>query len=468
MLFNSIQFLIYLPLVWLLYFSLPHKYRWIWLLAASYFFYGFWKYQFVFLMAFTSIVDWFCALQIRKQADQQRARKFVWISVCSNLSILFFFKYFNFFFGGSPLAQWLYQQDALAWAVELARFTIPAGISFYTFQSISYVVDVYRQKENPEKSLPRQMLFVSFFPQLVAGPIERFSNLHGQLFSRHRVNYENLSNGFRLLLYGFFLKVCVADNLAAVADRFYGNHLAFTVSSAWLAAFAFCFQVYADFFGYSLLAQGAAKLFGIDLMDNFRKPYLARNVPEFWQRWHISLSTWFRDYIYFPMGGSRLGAQRMMMNVMVVFLVSGLWHGANWTMLLFGASQGLLYWFDAWLFRRSPESQGWLAWIYRAKTVFFFMMTLVFFRSMHIAQSADVYTMLVGKQGGEAVLTMPIMTWVMLGLFMLADLVLTDRRFDLWIGRFSWIWRWSVYSLLLVLIWVYGGTVNHPFVYFQF
>ena len=468
MLFNSVQFFLFLPLVWALYFLLPHRFRWIWLLGSSYFFYGYWKYEFVILMAITSLIDWFCARNIVANTSQTLRKRFLWFSILSNLSILFFFKYFNFFFGHSPLARWLYNTEAMAWAVELARYPIPAGISFYTFQSISYVVDVYRGKDSAEHSLPRFMLFVAFFPQLVAGPIERFSHLQRQLFSRNNIRYENLSAGFRLLLYGLFLKVCVADNLAASADQFYGAHKLYNNSSAWLAALAFCFQVYADFFGYSLMAQGSAKLFGIELMDNFLKPFLARNVPEFWQRWHISLSTWFRDYIYFPLGGSRAGKLRMLVNVMIVFLVSGLWHGANWTMILFGAAQGVLYWFDHFVFGKAPARKDAIAWLHRAKTVFFFLLSLVFFRSMSLRQSTDVYGMLAGIPAGEAQLHIPLVTWFMLLAFILLDLFITRDRFDRWIGKRSTLVRWSCYSVFMLSIWMFGGTVNHPFVYFQF
>ncbi|MBU6325221.1 MAG: MBOAT family protein [Bacteroidetes bacterium] len=468
MLFNSIPFLIFLPLVWAVYFLLPFRLRWVWMLGSSYFFYGYWKFEFVFLMAFTSLVDWYCGSQIKSSSDPRRRKLFLWFSILSNLLILFFFKYFNFFFGSSELAHWLYRQDAAAWAVELARYTIPAGISFYTFQSISYVVDVYRGHDEAERSLPRFMLFVSFFPQLVAGPIERFSNLQSQLFSPQKVTYENLRYGFRLLLYGLFLKICVADNLAAVADQFYGAHRIYSSAAAWTAAAAFCVQVYADFFGYSLMAQGAARLFGIDLMDNFLKPFLGRNIPEFWQRWHISLSTWFRDYLYIPLGGSRKGTSRMLGNVMLVFLVSGLWHGANWTMILFGAAQGVFYWLDYFFFKKAASAQGWYAAFSRVKTVFIFMLTLVFFRSVSLAQSTEVYRMLFSGAPGTAGLSIPAMTLFMVAMFLVLDLWFTKKRFDLWMDDFPWPARWLGYSTLCCLIWMFGGTVNHPFVYFQF
>ena len=468
MLFNSIPFLFFLPLVWAVYFLLPMRFRWIWMLGSSYFFYGYWKFEFVFLMAFTSLVDWYCARGIKDSSDERRRKWLLWTSILSNLLILFFFKYFNFFFGNSELARWLYRQELAAWAVELARYTIPAGISFYTFQSISYVVDVYRGNDQAERSLPRFMLFVSFFPQLVAGPIERFSNLQNQLFAPQQVQYQNLRYGFRLLLYGLFLKICVADNLAAVADQFYGAHRIFNTAAAWTAAAAFCVQVYADFFGYSLMAQGAARLFGIDLMDNFLKPFLGRNIPEFWQRWHISLSTWFRDYLYIPLGGSRKGTAKMLLNVMLVFLVSGLWHGANWTMILFGAAQGVFYWMDYFFFKKASKAIGWYAWFSRLKTVFIFMLTLVFFRSVNLPQSTEVYGMLFTGASGTAGLSIPAITLFMVLLFLVLDLGLTRKRFDFWMDDFPWYTRWATYSSFCCLIWMFGGTVNHPFVYFQF
>lgn len=471
-LFNSVEYWIFLPLVWLLYFALPFKIRWIWLLLASYVFYGFWKAEFAALMAFTSIIDWQCGLRVARGSSKPVRLFWLWFSIASNVAMLFMFKYFDFALGDSELARKLYSSNFTAWIIELGRFTIPAGISFYTFQSISYVVDVYRGHERAENNLFRFMLYVSFFPQLVAGPIERFGKLHSQLFRFHEPVWRDISRGARLLLYGLFLKVCVADNLAHVVDQFYGDPESYGRTSAWIAVFAFTFQVYADFFGYSLLAMGSAALFGIHLMDNFNKPFIAKSIPEFWHRWHISLSTWFRDYLFVPVGGNRRGPVVLALAVLLVFFTSGLWHGANSTMIVFGLSQGVLYLFDRFVFGKIQlEGKAWDV-FRQIKTGFFFMITLVWFRSVNMPQSARVFDILgLGETGrGKTLLTLDI-PWhipAFLILFLLLDLKIMRERADDWFGKFNMPLRWGMYGILLLFIWVWGGAVNHPFVYFQF
>lgn len=468
MLFNSVQYWIFLPLVWLLYFSIPAKHRWIWLLLASYVFYGFWKVEFAALMALTSIIDWICAKYIEKNSSKPKRLFWLWFSILSNVGMLFMFKYFDFALGDSALARKLYSSNATAWIIELGKYTIPAGISFYTFQSISYVVDVYRKEETAQKSLPRFMLFVSFFPQLVAGPIERFGKLNSQLFAKYTPQWNDIQNGTRILLYGLFLKVCVADNLASVADAYYANPALYNTASAWTAIFAFAFQVYTDFFGYSLLAQGSALLFGIHLMDNFNKPYIAKSIPEFWHRWHISLSTWFRDYIFIPVGGNKRGPFLLALAVLLVFFTSGLWHGAKMTMIVFGLAQGVLYLFDRFIFSKIKfEHVIWNA-FRQLKTFAFFMLTLIYFRASNIPQSAQVIDGLMGKNNGHNQLTYPLHIPLFLFIFYLLDNWIMKQRVDQWISQFPLFLRWTFYALILIAVWLYGGAVNHPFVYFQF
>ncbi|MBL7811430.1 MAG: MBOAT family protein [Bacteroidetes bacterium] len=468
MLFNSVEYWLFLPLVWLLYFGLPFKIRWIWLLVCSYFFYGFWKAEFAALMAFTSLIDWWCARQTEKQEKPGLRKFWLWFSILSNVAMLFMFKYFDFALGGSELANKLYHNPYTAWLIELGKYTIPAGISFYTFQSISYVVDVYRKKEKAEKNLFRFMLYVSFFPQLVAGPIERFGKLHTQLFQKYMPVWEDIRAGGRLLLYGLFLKVCVADNLAGVVDTWYHSPEQYTLFSAWMAVFCFAFQVYADFFGYSLLAQGSALLFGVHLMDNFTKPYIAKSVPEFWHRWHISLSTWFRDYIFIPVGGNKQGVIVLSFSVLLVFFTSGLWHGANTTMIVFGLSQGILYLFDRFAFSRIPFN-GRIWDVFRqVKTFAFFMLTLVWFRSPDLPMSSRVFSLLQGKNTGTMQLELQWTVLGMLALFIVLDLFLVPGRIDVWFQRFPLPVRWAMYAILAVCIAWLGGAADHPFVYFQF
>lgn len=489
MLFNSVVYWLFLPTVWLSYFLLPIRIRWVWLLLVSYFFYGFWKVEFVGLMLFTTVIDWWSAKKIEAGGKPGIKKFWLWFSIGTNVIMLFMFKYFDFALGDSSLAKWMGDQSATAWIIELGKYTIPAGISFYTFQSISYVVDVYRGKEVAERNLPRFMLYVSFFPQLVAGPIERFGKLHSQLFTHYMPRWEDISNGLRIVLYGLFLKVAVADNLAMVVDTFYAHNLDYEQAGAWLAVFFFTFQVYTDFFGYSLLAQGSALLFGIHLMDNFNKPFIAKSIPEFWQRWHISLSTWFRDYIFVPVGGNKRGNVVLALAVFLVFFTSGLWHGANTTMIIFGISHALLYLFDRFLFKRLDFIGGTIAkegeavtvrrkiWdVFRqTKTIFFFMMTLVYFRSGSIQQASQVFGQLwIPKYvncrlNATAInLVVPTHIWVFLGLFLCLDLWVMKSRVDIWLGNFSWNIRWIMYAIVLVSIWMFGGAINHPFVYFQF
>jgi D-alanyl-lipoteichoic acid acyltransferase DltB (MBOAT superfamily) len=454
------------------YFALPQKVRWVWMLAASYFFYGFWKIEFAALMLFTSLLDWFSARKLHQSSVKSIRLFWMWFAIGTDLLMLFMFKYFDFSLGKSWLAQSLYNHSSTAWIIELGKYTIPAGISFYTFQSISYVVDVYRGEEVPENNPIKFMLFVSFFPQLVAGPIERFGKLHTQLFARYSPKLKDLKNGGRLLLYGLFLKVAVADNLAGVVDQFYGNHGNYTLASSWLATFMFTFQVYYDFFGYSLMAQGAALLFGIDLMDNFNKPFLAGSVPEFWHRWHISLSTWFRDYIFIPIGGNRSGKLILSFSVLLVFFTSGLWHGANSTMIYFGLSQGILYLFDRFIVGRRGSENPYGLFLRRLKTGFFFMMTLVFFRGQSLDQSFDVYNMLIGNydytQKSLLQLTAEGQVWLFLFVGFVFDHFIMKKRADQWFGDQSLFSRWIVYLFMLTAVLLFGGAVNHPFVYFQF
>jgi len=467
-LFNSVEFWFFLPIVWLVYFVWPVKSRWVWLLFASYYFYSFWKLEFAGLMLFTSFLDWFAAKQIDKSDIKWKRLSWLWIAVLSDIGMLFLFKYFNFALGDSNLAKSMYQSQWTAWIIELGKYTIPAGISFYTFQSISYVVDVYRGDETPEKSLPKFLLYVSFFPQLVAGPIERFGKLHSQLFTNYSPKWEDVRNGLRLLLFGLFLKVAIADNLAGVVDEFYANPSKYNLLSTWVATFLFTFQVYLDFFGYSLLAQGAALLFGIHLMDNFNKPFLAKSIPEFWHRWHISLSTWFRDYLFIPVGGNKRGPIVLAFAVMLVFFTSGLWHGANITMIYFGLSQGFLYLFDRFIFKNIQiQSVIWER-FKQVKTGLFFMITLVFFRSGTIEQAKMVYRQMLGSNLGIENIQVGLLIWLFLIVGVVLDNKIMKERADSWLGKLPTYVRWCLYIFFIGSIAMFGGAVNHPFVYFQF
>lgn len=337
MLFNSLEFLIFFPVVTLLYFVFPHRVRYIWLLFASYFFYMCWNPKYALLMGFSTVSTYIAGLLIAKSKSVRGKKLYVGLSFTINIAILFFFKYFDFAIDNinAVLSAGGFELINPAFDVIL-----PVGISFYTFQALGYTVDVYRGDIEPEKNVLRYALFVSFFPQLVAGPIERSGNLIKQLRERHCFDTKRAANGLMLMLWGFFEKLVIADRAAYVVDTVYNNYANYTGFSILLATVFFAVQIYCDFASYSDIARGAAQVMGFDLMKNFDTPYFAQSVAEFWRRWHISLSTWFRDYLYIPLGGNRKGKVRKYFNLMVVFLLSGLWHGASWTYVIWGALNG--------------------------------------------------------------------------------------------------------------------------------
>lgn len=339
MIFNSIEFLIFFPIVVLLYFAIPKKIKPAWLLLASYYFYMSWSAKYAILILISTVITYLSGLLMAKV---EKKKWIVALSFISNLGILFFFKYFNFIIDNINRGIHFAGIDKSIQAVELPMIV---GISFYTFQALSYTVDVYRGTIKPEKNFINYALFVSFFPQLVAGPIERSGNLLSQIqmVSKQRLfNYQKIVSGFSLMCYGMFIKVVLADHLAALVDSIWDNLQMVGLVEGIVAMVAFSFQIYCDFSAYSAIAIGAARVMGFDLMENFNTPYLATSIKDFWRRWHISLSTWFRDYLYIPLGGNRKGKIRKYLNLMITFLVSGLWHGANWTYIIWGGMHGLM------------------------------------------------------------------------------------------------------------------------------
>ncbi|MBE6894342.1 MAG: MBOAT family protein [Ruminococcaceae bacterium] len=346
MLFNSIDFMIFFPVVTLIYFVIPNKVKYLWLLAASYYFYMCWNAKYALLILFSTIITYLSGILIEsvktKSWDEKKKNVYkkivVALSFVINLSILFFFKYFNFAF--SILAR-AFAQVNIQLSVPVFDVILPVGISFYTFQALSYTMDVYRDDIYAEKNFFRYALFVSFFPQLVAGPIERSKNLLKQLAVPQKFKIETAREGVLLMIWGFFLKMVLADRVAIFVDTVYGNIAEFTGYYLVVATVLFAVQIYCDFAGYSTIAMGAAKILGINLMENFDAPYLSTSVAAFWRRWHISLTSWFKDYLYIPLGGSRKGALRKYINKMIVFLVSGLWHGASISFVVWGGLNGL-------------------------------------------------------------------------------------------------------------------------------
>lgn len=343
MLFNSIEFVIFLTVVFFLYWFVCNKSLKIQnslLLAASYFFYGWWDWRFLGLILFSSLVDYIIGKKIPGTSSQNIKRLLLGISISLNLGLLFFFKYFNFFVQSFIDSFTLFgaQLDFVT-----INIILPVGISFYTFQTMSYTIDIYREKIEPSQNLIGFLTFISFFPQLVAGPIERASNLLPQFFKERKFNYEFAVSGVKIIIWGLFKKMVIADNASVIVDGIFQDYSNQSTGSLLIGMIFFAFQIYGDFSGYSDIAIGTSRLFGFDLMTNFKFPYLSKNISEFWKRWHISLSSWFRDYLYIPLGGSRNGKWRALVNVIIVFIISGIWHGANWTFLVWGSINGLLY-----------------------------------------------------------------------------------------------------------------------------
>ena len=347
MLFNSIHFTIFLPIAFLLYWFVfdrfisrsKHQLRLqnAFVVVASYIFYGWWDWRFLLLIAFTSICSWGSGLLIGHAPSINRAKAWMWSNIALNLGILATFKYYDFFVAEFAL-MFGFTTDGL-----LLKIILPVGISFYTFQALSYSIDVYRGKIVPTRDIIAFFAFISFFPQLVAGPIERATNLLPQFLKKRDFNYNTAVDGMRQILWGLFKKVVVADNCATYVNQVWSNYTEHSGSTLLLAAILFTFQIYGDFSGYSDIAIGTAKLFGIKLMRNFNVPYFSRDIAEFWRRWHISLTTWFRDYVYIPLGGSRVSKAKVARNTFIIFLVSGLWHGANWTFIAWGAYHAILF-----------------------------------------------------------------------------------------------------------------------------
>ncbi|MGE0267459.1 MAG: MBOAT family protein [Candidatus Omnitrophota bacterium] len=348
MLFNSIEYLIFFVLVSTIYFVVPDRIKWFYLLITSFYFYMCWIPKFIVLMLIPITIDYFTALKMGGCSEERHKFKYLMISLCSNLGLLFSFKYFNFF---SESVSLLLAKLNMPYLIPHLNVLLPVGISFYTFQSLSYTIDVYRGQQKPQKHFGRYAAFVSFFPQLVAGPIERSQHLLPQFNSFKKFDYERVTDGVKLMLWGLFKKAVIADRVAVFVNQVYNNPHDYTGWPLILATVFFAFQIYCDFSGYSDIAIGSAKVLGFNLMDNFNRPYYSKSVQEFWKRWHISLSTWFRDYVYIPLGGSKVSKQRLYLNLMFVFVVSGLWHGASWTFIIWGALNGFYLVFSLWTSR---------------------------------------------------------------------------------------------------------------------
>jgi D-alanyl-lipoteichoic acid acyltransferase DltB (MBOAT superfamily) len=336
--FISPEYVLFFAVFFPVYFALPHRWRWIWILAASYFFYAYGHGEYLWIIILTTAIDYTVARLIARTEDPRKRKLFLIISLSLNLGVLFIFKYFNFF---NSSFSTIFQQFGLPYGISAFTLALPVGISFYTFQSMAYTIDVYRRQIPAEKHAGIFATFVAFFPQLVAGPIERAGHMLPQYRRVVRFDEERTVEGLRRILWGFFKKVVIADRLAIYVNTVYNDAQSYSGLPLIVATVFFAFQIYCDFSAYTDIAIGTARIMGFDLMENFRQPYFARSIREFWGRWHISLSTWFRDYLYIPLGGNRVPFPRHLVNLFIVFLVSGLWHGASWTFVIWGALHGL-------------------------------------------------------------------------------------------------------------------------------
>ncbi|MEO8151179.1 MAG: MBOAT family O-acyltransferase [Bacteroidia bacterium] len=352
MLFNSVEFLIFFPVVTLLYFLLPFKMRWGLLLAASCFFYMFFKPEYILILFFTIIIDYYAGIYLEEIKNPKHRRWFLIASIIANVGVLAVFKYYNFI---NNNITGIGQYFGFTNHIPYPHMILPIGLSFHTFQAMSYTIEVYRDKQKAERHFGYYALYVMFYPQLVAGPIERPQNILHQLHEKHNFSFENAVHGLNLIVYGLFKKIVIADRLSVYVNQVYGDLGNASTLSVLIACIFFSVQIYCDFSGYSDIARGTAKFMGFDLMLNFNRPYLAQSIGEFWSRWHISLSSWFRDYVYIPLGGNRISKWKWYRNIIIVFMLSGLWHGANWTFVIWGGLHAAYIMFE--LFTKNIRSK---------------------------------------------------------------------------------------------------------------
>lgn len=489
MLFNSVEFLLFFPVVVAIYFALPQRIRWALLLAASYLFYAAWNPIYLVLIFASTFVDYRAAIAMEKAGGRRARRAWLLVSLCANLGLLFVFKYLTFALEST--------EHLLTWAghnVEVVHLDIllPVGISFYTFQTLSYTIEVFRGRQRAVHHFGHFALYVSFFPQLVAGPIERPQRLLPQLTATHTFDYERVVSGLRQVLWGMFKKVVIADRLAIIVDAVYLEPERYPGSVLILATVLFAFQIYCDFSGYSDIAIGTARVLGIDLMKNFNRPYFATSIADFWRRWHISLSTWFRDYVYIPIGGSQGSSSRWLFALVATFGLSGLWHGANWTFLAWGCCHVIFYLLEKLLQTSDPlplQSEGGLpepspirTYLSMAVTFAMVCFAWIFFRANSIGDATYIISHLgtrffdFAPNGGvhEMIASWDISVRALqLNLALIGLLLLVEARsgespatdqLERWQGPL----RWAVYLILAFAMMNLGTVHEIPFVYFQF
>lgn len=479
MLFNSLDFALFLPIVFILYWFVTKKNlkaQNILIVVASYVFYGWWDYRFLSLILFSTLVDYAIGRALSTQEDTSKRKALLWTSILVNLGFLGFFKYYNFFLDNFVSAFSFFGQEINANSLNII---LPVGISFYTFQTLSYSIDVYKRKLEPTKDIFAFAAFVSFFPQLVAGPIERATNLLPQFYTKRNFDYTKAVDGLRQILWGLFKKVVIADNCAQYANIIFNNSENYSGSTLVMGALFFTFQIYGDFSGYSDIAIGTSRLFGFNLKQNFAFPYFSRDIAEFWRRWHISLSTWFRDYLYIPLGGSRGSLSKKVRNVFIIFLVSGFWHGANWTFIIWGALNAL-YFLPILLTNNNRNHLDVVAkgsYLPSVKEALQMLLTFgltvfawIFFRAVDLEHALSY----IGSMFSSTLLSMPqvLPAKVMLLLVFFMTIEWIGREGQYGISKLGLKWkrpfRWAFYALIICMIGLFMQTKETPFIYFQF
>ncbi len=478
MLFNSLDFAIFLPIVFALYWFVFQKHlraQNLLIVVSSYVFYGWWDWRFLALILFSTLVDYAIGVLLHKEDRPSQRKLYLWTSIVVNIGLLGFFKYYNFFidnfttaftFFGAPI-----EPNSL-------NIILPVGISFYTFQTLSYTIDVYRRKLEPTKDVVAFAAFVSFFPQLVAGPIERATNLLPQFYRQRQFHYSKAVDGLRQILWGLFKKVVIADNCAIFVNTIFEGHSNYSASTLFLGAVFFAFQIYCDFSGYSDIAIGTARLFGFNLRQNFAFPYFSRDMAEFWRRWHISLTTWFRDYVYIPLGGSKGGQWMQLRNVLIIFLVSGFWHGTNWTFIAWGALNAAYFLPLLWMNRNRKHTDvvaehsllpSVKELILMGLTFMATVMAWVLFRADSLSHAMAYYKGMFSSSIMSLPEIRPTFLLVFLFIFVVVEWFGRRRQYAieiLWVSYPRWV-RLSIYYVIVMIIFLYGSK-EKEFIYFQF
>ena len=467
--FTTPVYLVFLLVVWFLYWMLRRRGQNILIVCGSFFFYGWWDWRFLGLLIATTGIDYLVALAMGREKNRTRRRRWLLVSLGSNLGVLGFFKYFNFF---SQSFSHLLGVFGLAADPMLLRLVLPLGISFYTFQALSYTIDVYRGRMEPVRDVVQYFCFISFFPHLVAGPINFAKDLLQQFHQDRHFDWNEATDGCRQMLLGYFKKMVVADNLAPLVNTAFGNVGHATGWQLLWATYGFAFQIYCDFSGYTDIAIGSAKLFNLRLMHNFAYPYFSQSIPDFWRRWHISLTTWFREYVYISLGGNRVSRPRQAFNIAAVFLLSGLWHGANWTFVVWGGLHGffyLCYWFLVPHSAQENESGPWFMRLIRILLTFHLVcFAWIFFRASSLSEAWTV----IAKIGGSIAGASPSgLQWeILLSAAAICLFEWINRRqshaFD--VARWNPLARWSFYYAMVLIIIGYANLHYVPFIYFDF